>query len=316
MKHFVLLSGLAIFLIGAALAQDTGRGGAAPPGVSAPAEDQTLVVDVDLVNLLFTVTRDDRLLTGLTRDDFRVFEDGSPQEIRGFVAQTDLPLRVAIVIDVSGSIIEKLRFEQEAAIEFFYSTIDPDRDRGMLVTFDSAVEVLQEFTNRPEVLAESVSRIRAGGGTALYDAIYLAVSQRMVRESGGRRVLIVISDGADNASRVSLTETLELAQRSDVVIYAISTNSTTRGSTRDQERGDRTLRTFAEETGGRAFFPFRLEELAVNFQDISEELRSQYALTYVSGNTARDGAYRQIEVRPEDRDHRVKVRSGYYAPSP
>ena len=283
-------------------------------GEEGDVQDQTLRVDVDLVNLLFTVTDDNRLLTGLGRDDFEVFEDGVRQEIRDFDARTDLPLTVAIAIDVSGSIRQKLRFEQEAAIEFFYSTVERDRDQGMLVTFDSGVEVLQEFTDSPEAFTESVRRIRAGGGTALYDAIFLAITQRISAQPEGRRVLIVISDGDDNASRVSLTETLEVAQRNDVAIYAISTNSTESVGTREQERGDRTLRTFAEETGGRPFFPFRLEELAVNFRDISEELRSQYALTYVSSNTARDGGYREIEIRQVDDDYEVKARRGYYAP--
>ena len=285
-------------------------------GSAAAAQDEgTLVVDVELVSLLFTVTDDDnRLLTGLTRGDFEVFEDGVPQAIRDFEAQTDLPLTAAIAIDVSGSIRDQLRFEQEAAIEFFYSTIEPSRDRGMLVTFDSAVQILQEFTNRPEVLADAVGQIRSGGGTALYDAAYLAIEQRIAGQPEGRRVLILISDGDDNASRVSLTETLEIAQRYDVAIYSISTNSITGNRSREQERGDRALERFAGETGGRAFFPFRVESLAVNFQDISEELRSQYALTYVSTNPARDGTYREIEIRPLDDDHRVKVRSGYYAP--
>jgi VWFA-related protein len=273
-----------------------------------------VVVDVDLVSLLFTVTDDDRFLTGLSRDDFEVFEDGVPQEIRDFEAQTDLPLTVAIVVDVSGSIREKLRFEQEAAIEFFYSMIEPGRDRGMLVVFDSAVEVLQEFTDQPDDLAEAVRRIRAGGGTAMYDSIYLAITQGISLQPDGRRVLIVISDGADNSSRVSMTETVEVAQRNDVSIYAISTTSESDASERERDRGDRTLRRFAEETGGRVFFPFRLEDLAVNLQDIGEELRAQYALTYVSTNMLRDGSYREIEVRPADDDYEVKTRPGYYAP--
>jgi VWFA-related protein len=280
-----------------------------------PQADPALVVDVDLVSLLFAVTdEDDRFLTGLGREDFEVFEDGARQEIRDFDAETDLPLTVAVIIDVSGSIREQLRFEQESAIEFFYSTIEPSRDKGMLVTFDSAVEVLEEFTNQPDQLAEAVTRIRAGGGTALYDALFMAIGDRMAAEEG-RRVVILISDGDDNASRVSLTETLELAQRNDVAIYAISTNGTTRGRrSDDQKRGDRTLETFADETGGRAYFPFQLTDLAVNFREISEELRSQYVLTYVPTNTLRDGTYRRIEIRPREGDYQVKVRRGYYAP--
>jgi Ca-activated chloride channel family protein len=285
--------------------------------VDDPVEDgQVITIDVDLVNVLFTVSNDDdRLITNLTEADFRVFEDDVEQPISVFEAETELPLTIALIIDVSGSIRDKLRFEQEAAIEFFYTTIEEGRDQAMLVTFDSAVDMLQDFTDNPERLTEAVSRIRAGGGTALYDAIYLSVNEKIAMETReGRRVVIVISDGDDNASRVSLTETLELAQRNDIVIYTISTNGTANFQSSEQVRGDRTLETFAEETGGRAFFPFKLEELAVNFADITEELRSQYTLGYGSTNLARDGRFREIRIEPVDDDLEVKHREGYYAP--
>ncbi len=279
------------------------------------AEEQTISVDVDLVNVFFTVTDDDdQLFTGLTRDDFRVFEDEVLQTITNFDSETDLPLTIALLIDTSGSIRDRLRFEQEAAIEFFYSTIERRRDQGMLVAFDSGVDLLQDFTDNPEELSEAVRKIRAGGGTSLYDAIYLSISERMVARPEGRRVMIVISDGDDNASRYSMTETLEVAQRNNVAIYTISTNSSANFETRAQRRGDDTLETFAEETGGRAFFPLRLEQLAVNFQEISDELRAQYTLAYIPTNLARDGTYREIEVEPVDDDFEVKARRGYYAP--
>lgn len=278
-------------------------------------DDQTITVDVDLVQVLFTATdRRGRLYTRLTEGDVRVFEDGIEQIITVFDSETDLPLTIALLIDTSGSIRDKLRFEQEAAIEFFYSTIERNRDKGMLVAFDSGVDLLQDFTDNPETLAEAVRKIRAGGGTSLYDAISLSISEKITQQPEGRRVLIVISDGDDNASRVSLTETLEMAQKNDVVIYAISTNSTANFGNRAQARGDKTLKTFAEETGGKAFFPFKIEDLAVSFADISEELRAQYTLAYIPTNAVRDGTYREIEVRPSDKDFKVKARKGYYAP--
>jgi Ca-activated chloride channel family protein len=288
----------------------------APTQELQPADaDQVITIDVDLVNVLFTVSDDDdELLTDLAETDFRVFEDGVEQTIFSFDAETELPLTIALIIDVSGSIRDKLRFEQEAAIEFFYTTIEEDRDQAMLVTFDSAVDLLQDFTDNPESLSEAVSRIRAGGGTALYNAIFLSVNEITKQTRDGRRVVIVISDGDDNASRVSLTETLELAQRNDVVIYTISTNATANFLSPEQRRGDRTLETFADETGGRAFFPFKLEELAVNFADITQELRSQYTLGYVPTNLTRDGSYREIRVETLDDDFEVKHREGYYAP--
>ena len=281
------------------------------------AEDSVFPVFVERVNLFFTVADDDgNLVTDLTESDFLVFEDGAPQTIEDFEAETELPLTIALIVDVSGSIRDKLRFEQEAAIEFFYSTIEEGRDQGMLVTFDSRVDLLQDFTDNPEALAEATRRMRAGGGTALYDAIYLAIDQKIAPSNReGRRVVVAISDGDDNASRVSLTETLELAQRNDVAIYTISTNSTANFVNPEQRRGDRTLETFALETGGKAFFPFRLEDLAVNFADISEELRSQYTLIYEPTNLARDGRYREIRIATTaDRDFVVQHREGYYAP--
>ena len=283
--------------------------------ISDVGEEQTITVDVDLVNVFFTVTDDDdALFTGLTAEDFRVYEDDVEQTITNFDSETDLPLTIALLIDTSGSIRDRLRFEQEAAIEFFYTTIERRRDRGMLVAFDSGVDLLQDFTDNPETLAEGVRQIRAGGGTSLYDAIYLSITERIVKEPEGRRVMIVISDGDDNASRFSLTETLEIAQRNNVAIYTISTNSSANFETRAQRRGDDTLETFAEETGGQAFLPLRLEQLALTFQNISEALRSQYTITYISTNLARDGSYREIRLDPNDNDYEVKARRGYYAP--
>jgi Ca-activated chloride channel family protein len=280
-------------------------------------DDQTLTVDVDEVSVLFTVTDDDgRYVTGLTADDFVVFEDRVPQEITVFEAENDLPLLMGLVIDVSGSVRDKLRFEQEAAIEFFYSTLERDRDQAMLIAFDTGVTLLQDFTHDPEDLAVAVDKLRAGGSSALYDAVWLAVSEKMAGAQGEmRRILIVISDGDDTASRKSLTEALELSQKNDVSIYAISTNSTAFFANDAQERGDRALETFAGETGGRAFFPFKIEELAVNFAEISDDIRNQYTIGYISTNVRRDGRFRRIQIQPRNNDHNVTARSGYYAPN-
>ena len=310
-----IMKTLAVFAVVAVLASPPSFSGQQGAEQSSDDPNQTIVVDVDLVNVFFTVTdRRGRLFTGLTREDVRVYEDGELQTIANFDSETNLPLTIALLVDTSGSVRDKLRFEQEAAIEFFYSTIERRRDQGMLVAFDSGVDVIQDFTDNPELLSEGVRKIRAGGGTSLYDAIYLSISEKIVHQPEGRRVLIIISDGDDNASRVSLTETLEMAQKNNVSIHTISTNSTANFRSREQQRGDRTLQNFADETGGRAFFPFELDELAVNFQDISEELRSQYSLGYAPTNLVRDGSYREIEVKPVDDDYRVKARNGYYAP--
>jgi Ca-activated chloride channel family protein len=276
-------------------------------------DEQVLTVDVDLVNVLFTVTDGDgRYVNDLTVEDFTVLEDGVPQQVMQFEAETDRPLLMGLVIDVSASVRDKLGFEQDAAREFFYRTLERDRDRAMLIAFDTAPRLLQDF---PEDLSVAVDKLEAGGTSALYDAVWLAINSKMVQdERPGRSILIVISDGADTSSRMSLEDALEIAQRNDVSIYAISTNGTAGFGNAAQEQGERALESLTGETGGRAFAPLRIEELTRNFEEITEELRFQYALSYYSSNVERDGSYRGIEIVPSDNDYRVQARSGYYAP--
>jgi Ca-activated chloride channel family protein len=277
-------------------------------------DNQTISVHVDLVNVVFTVfDRRDRFITNLEKNSFKVFEDNKIQTVTNFSKETDLPLTVVLLIDTSGSIRDKLRFEQDAAIEFFRSTLRRGTDKGLLISFDSGVDLLQDYTDDPAVLADAVRRIRAGGGTSLYDALYLAASKKLAGQSG-RRVIILISDGDDNSSRISMAQSLEEAQRNDAVIYGISTNAISgiRGS--DQDRGDKVLKKFAEETGGKVFFPAKLEELTTDFQSISEELRSQYTLAYRPTNDQADGNFRRIRIDVGNRNYRVRTRTGYYAP--
>lgn len=282
--------------------------------VAKPADDQTISVNVDLVNILFTVAdKKGKFVTNMKKEDFRVFEDERPQAITNFSSETDLPLTIALLVDTSGSIRDKLRFEQEAATEFFYSTLQRNKDKALVISFDSGVDLLQDFTDDPEKLAEAVRKIRAGGGTSLYDAIYLAVTQKLSGQQG-RRIVILITDGDDNSSRVSLTETLEAAQKNDVTIYAISTNSTAYPGSKEQERGDKTLKKFSEETGGRPFFPLKIQDLASSFLDIHDELRSQYQIGYRPSNGKMDGTFRRIRVDIADRRFKARARSGYYMP--
>ena len=311
MKAIKLLL-LLVILVVSATAQNTQN--AQNPQNGRPADNQTISVNVDLVNVLFTVAdKKGKFITNLVKDDFKIFEDNKPQVITNFSNESDLPLTISLLVDTSGSIRDKLRFEQEAAIEFFYSAIKKNKDKASVITFDSGVDLLQDFTDEPEQLADAVRNIRAGGGTSLYDAIYLAVAEKLSKQAG-RRVIILISDGDDNSSRISLTETLEAAQRSDVTIYAISTNNTAYFGSNEQERGDKTLKRFSEETGGKTFFPFKLDELAANFQDISTELRSQYQMAYMSGNDKADGTFRRIRIEVNNKQLAAKSRTGYYAP--
>lgn len=289
------------------------------PGGAAPAQgagDSTRIrVRVDLVNVLFTVTdRKNRLVLNLTKDDLHVFEDNKPQSIRFFSRESDLPLRIAILIDTSNSVRERLRFEQEAAIDFLTTTLRPRKDQAFVVAFDVEPQLLQDYTDDMEKLSQAIRSLQAGGATGLYDTIYFACKQKMLffppPEPYLRRVMIVISDGQDNSSEHTRDEALGMAQRGEVTVFTISTNRSGL-----QEKGDRVLKYLAEETGGRAFFPFSASDLAANFQEIGRELRSQYSMAYVSTNAARDGTYRAITIQSRDKGTRVRAKSGYFSPS-
>ncbi len=278
--------------------------------------DQTYRVSVDLINIFCSVwdRKTNSFITSLTREDFTVYEDNKKQEIINFNRETNLPLTIALLIDTSQSVAPKLKFEQEAAINFFQSVLK-DQDRAMLVEFDSGVSMIQDFTNDPNLLAKKIRALKAAGGTALYDALYLTCDEKLIRETG-RKTIVILSDGEDTASRRSFEEALEMALRAEATIYAIST---TRGGffgvDTVSKEGDRVLRKLAEETGGRIFLPFKVEELENSFRQISQELRSQYNIGYISSNPARDGGYRRIEVRVAEKDTRVNFRKGYYAPT-
>ena len=272
-----------------------------------------LVVNVELVNVLFTVMdRKGKLVTDLDKSNLKLYEDNKLQTITNFSRETDLPLTIALVIDTSTSIRERFKFEQEAAIDFLYRTLRPKKDKALLVTFDSAIELVQDYTDNPEVLSKAIRQIRPGGGTKMLDAIYLACQEKLKSELG-RKILILISDGDDNLSLETLASTLEMAQKSDVAIFAISTNSSGFFAI-TAPKADKILKRLAEETGGRAFFPFKAEDLSASFQDIGAELRSQYSLAYRSSNPGRDGSFRSIKIETDRKNLKVKARKGYYAP--
>ena len=192
-----------------------------------------------------------------------------------------------------------------------YRTLRPKKDKALLITFDSAIELVQDYTDNAEVLAKAIRQVRPGGGTKMFDGIYLACQEKLKAEAG-RKVLILISDGDDNLSLETLTGTLEMAQKSDVSIYTISTNSSGFfGIT--APKADKVLKRLADDTGGRAFFPFQAEDLSESFQDISAELRSQYSVAYRSSNPVRDGSFRSVKIETDRKNLRVKARKGYYA---
>jgi len=281
----------------------------------APAAAANIKVRVELVNVLMTVTnKKNRLEVGLSKDDFRVFEDDKPQTIRYFSRETDLPLRIGVLVDTSTSIRDRLRFEQEAAIDFLNTTLRAGKDLAFVAAFDVQPQVVQDYTDDMEKLSGAIRGLLAGGVTTLYDAVYFSCREKMLifppPEPYLRRVLIIISDGEDNQSEHTREEALAMAQHAEVTIYAISTNATGLPL-----HGDKVLRRLAEQTGGRAFFPFKASDTAANFQEIARELRSQYTLAYISTNQAHDGAFRSITIEPVPKGLQVRAKAGYYAPS-
>jgi Ca-activated chloride channel family protein len=273
----------------------------------------TLKATVNEVRVVFTVTdRHGRYIKDLKSNDFRVIDDQKPAELRSFRSETDLPLQVGLLVDASNSVRDRFKFEQDAAIEFLNSIIRPRYDKAFVVGFDATPEVTQDFTDNTENLSAGVRMLRAGGGTALYDALYFACRDKLLKQEqtgSVRRAIILLSDGEDNLSHVTREEAIEMAQRADVIVYTISTNiSGMKGS------GDKVLERIAEATGGRAFFPFQMREMSDAFLSIQEELRSQYAVAYKPANFVADGRYRTIEIMAQDRGLKVRTRKGYYAP--
>lgn len=277
--------------------------------------DQTYRVSVDLVNVLCSVFDRDTnsFVTNLTRDDFSIYEDGKKQEIKNFARETNLPLTIAMLIDTSDSVAPKLKFEQEAAISFFLSVLR-EKDRAMLMEFDTGVTLLQDFTGDPNKLAKEIRKLKAAGGTALYDAIYMACDEKLIRETG-RKAIVIVSDGDDESSDTTISKALEMALRAESTIFVISITKGGFFGVQGSPEGDAAMKEITRETGGKVFFPIKLEELEDSFRQINQELRSQYSLGYYSTNTVRDGSYRKIDIRISDRNLKPSHRKGYYAPT-
>jgi Ca-activated chloride channel family protein len=288
--------------------------GTRPPKLPGRLSNQTYRVNVDLVNILCSVfdKNTNSFTTSLTREDFTVYEDGKKQVIENFARETDLPLTLAMLIDTSGSVAPKLSFEQEAAISFFQEVLS-EKDRGMLVEFATGVNLVQDFTNDPNKLAEGISALRAAGGTSLYDAIFLSCDEKLIRATG-RKAIIILSDGNDESSRHTLQQAKEMALRAEAMIFVISVSKGGFSGVNNDTSYDNILTELATDTGGRVFFPFKLEELYETFHRINQELRSQYSIGYTSQNTDRNGGYRKIEVKVQGGDFKLNYRQGYYAP--
>jgi VWFA-related protein len=284
-----------------------------PPKSDADESVATIVHQVNEVRVVFTVTdRHGHYIKDLKGNDFRVIDDQKPAELRSFRSETDLPLQVGLLVDASNSVRDRFKFEQEAAIEFLNAIIRPRYDKAFVVGFDATPEVTQDFTDSTEGLSAGVRMLRAGGGTAMFDALYFACRDKLLKqEQSGpvRRAIILLSDGDDNLSHVTREEAIDMAARAEVIVYTISTNiSGTKG------KGDKVLERIAEATGGRSFFPFQMRDVSDAFLSIQEELRSQYAVGYKPANFLADGRYRTIEILAQDKGLKVRTRKGYYAP--
>jgi VWFA-related protein len=271
-------------------------------------------VEVDLVDLIFTATdKHGRFIKDLKQDDIRLLDEGKPPvRIEAFESETGLPLRVGLLIDASNSIRDRFRFEQDAAVEFLHQVVRPKSDQAFVIGFDSLADLTQDYTDNTDALARGVRVLRPGGGTALHDAVFQA-SEKLAKgalRSPARRAIILLSDGDDNQSRHTREEAIEAALRAEVIIYVISTNVTG-----DDKRGDKVLMRYAEATGGRVFFPLRIEEVSNAFAEIQDELRSQYVLAYKPENFEQDGRYRAISLNAPGRPNvKIRARKGYYAP--
>ena len=288
------------------------------PTPSLPNQDQpteTIKVQVNEVNLIFTVTdKKGKFITGLKRENFGLLDDGRPPlAVLRFTQQTNLPLRVGIMLDTSSSIRQRFQFEQDSAIEFFLQILHLN-DRAFVEGFDIQTDLAQDFTNNVDLLNQGIRKLRPGGGTALFDALYKTCKDQMLtlQEVGAvRRAIVLVSDGDDNYSRVQESDAIKMCQRADTIVYSISTNISP-----SKDKGDEVLRQISEATGGQAFYPIKLEDVAIGFHNIEEELRSQYHLVYRPAGLKMDGAFRTIYLQATDPRYHVRAQKGYFAPRP
>jgi VWFA-related protein len=274
----------------------------------------TIKKRVDEVNVLFIATdRHGKFVRNLNQKDFAILDDHKPpQAIVNFRRETDLPIELGLLIDTSGSVRGRFDFEQDAAATFLQNTVRPNFDKAFVVGFNGHSQMMQDFTDSAALLAAAVHRLQDGGGTALYDAIYRACHDHLIKDHEdhpSRRAIVVVSDGEDNQSEFSEAQAVEMAQRAEVIVYAISTDDS--GLIL---RGDKVLERIAGATGGRAFFPFRTKDIKNSFAAIEDELRSQYIISYHPADFEADGRYRPIEITALKKDLQVRSRKGYYAP--
>ena len=266
------------------------------------------------VDLIFTVTdHKGKFVTGLQQQDFGLLDDGRPPErVMRFQQQTNLPLRVGIMLDTSTSIRQRFQFEQQAATDFLLQVLRPE-DRAFVEGFDVQTELTQDFTNRVDLLDTGIRKLRPGGGTALFDSLYKTCRDQMLtlkQNNAVRKAIVLVSDGDDDYSRAYESDAIKMCQRAETIVYTISTNY---GPSKD--KGDDVLKAIADATGGQAFYPNSVEQVATGFHNIEEALRSQYSLVYVPADFKQDGSFRTIYLQAVTGAYNVRAKKGYFAPS-
>jgi VWFA-related protein len=291
-------------------------------------EDTVIKGGIELVNVLATVRgKNNQLINTLEKSDFKVYEDGKEQEIRNFSRETELPLTIGLLIDVSGSVASLIPEERRAGAQFFQTVLRP-KDLAFLISFGKDSELLQDSTGSVRLLERGLNDLRpsvaiSGGlgnpgpvptgaqrqaGTVLYDAVYLAANERL-RKEAGRKVIILITDGEDVGSQVSRDQAIEAAQKSDAIIYSIYYHDFRYGG------NEGVLKRMSEETGGRVFNADK-GNLTKVFHDIEQEMRTQYSIDFEPRNPVKDGSYRKLDIRASNKDYKVQARKGYYAIEP
>ncbi len=320
---------VALLLLPLASSQKTPQQTPQKPPEEAPAPIQ---VEVNVVNILATVhNKNGGLVGNLTKDDFTLSEDGQSQNIKYFTRETDVPLTLGLLVDVSGSQRNLIEIERQAAYQFFSSVLRK-KDLAFLISFGEDAELLQDFTGSVRLLQAGLQHLQVnsgvGGfgpgpvptvgqprGTVLYDAVYLACHDELTQQVG-RKALVLITDGMDEGSRLKIEEAISAAQKSDAVIYSIYYVDPRAYGGFGYFGGvtDSYLRRMSDETGGRIFKVDRKHTLQDVFQELQDEMRSQYAIGYTPSNDKRDGGFRRVDLRVNDKTLKVQCRKGYYAP--
>ena len=270
------------------------------------------------MSLAVTVTdRDGRYVVDLEPEDLQVFEDGTKQDL-SFFDKSNLPIALSLLMDTSASMEERIGTAQEAAVGFA-RRLRP-QDLGQVIDFDTRVEVTRTFTNNAAELESAIRKTTAGGSTSLYNAVYIALKelkkvQATSTEEIRRQAIVVFSDGEDTSSLVTFDAVLDLAKRSETAIYSIGLRPRDETQSKGFKEAEFVLRELAQQTGGRAFFPNRVEDLAGVYAQIADELSSQYMLGYISKNARRDGSWRRVVVRVGRPDVTPRTKQGYFAPA-